>query len=483
MPRPQTHSFIVRQKSSPTYHVRLDIPCDVRPAFGGQRVLTATTNTSDIEVAVRVRDKLIRTWKAEFAKARRGEPVSTGVDLKARYQAARVVGPVEGDYVRLMTVMSEMARAAGLSTEAWAEALRRSGFNATEALQSAPGGAQAVERSAEVLGTRTDFLHHVEAWRSHHQALIKKGEQALAQKTVYGYEQDLKRFAAESRASLETFDRDHIQTYIHSRERAGKDVVTIKKEVSAVGNYWRFVIKRVPALRARSKDHDPFYKPEWPSETTRTYRPENADFAILGDDERSGPRYTPEQVPLLWTRAHERGNEDLRDVIAVCAYTGARREGACRLHLRTVFLDAAVPHLRFYEKRRWRTVPVHEAILPILRRRCAKATSDGYLFAGGDNKIGSRSARLTNPMARLLASLDLTDDLHDADHGDQAGRALHRAKDCPQPHLGALGERRPAAQAPAGRVAHGRGLLAGEQDEAAPVELQRGHGAPRSDPW
>lgn len=407
MSRPQTHSFIVRQKASPIYHVRLDIPADVRPAFAGRRVLTATTSTSDIEAAVRVRDELIRTWKAEFAKARRGEPVNTAVDLKARYEAARVVGPVEGDYVRLMTVMGELARAAGLGPEAWAEALRRSGFNAEEALRSAPGGAQAVERSAEVLGTRTDLLHHLDAWRSHHGALIERGKQAIAQKTLYGYEQDLKKFAAQSRASLETFGRDHVQSYIDARERAGKDVVTIRKELSAVSNYWAFVVKREPALLARSKDHDPFHKVVWPSERTKTYRPENPDFVILGDDDRSGPRFTPEQVPLLWAAAHERGNEDLRDVIALCAYTGARREGACRLHLRTVNLDAGVPHLKFYEKKRWRTVPIHAAIMPLLRRRCATATSEGYLFAGGNNKIGSRGSRLTNPMNKLLRSLDL----------------------------------------------------------------------------
>ena len=120
MPRPQTHSFIVRQKGSPTYHVRLDIPADVRPAFGGRRVLTASTHTCDIEAAVRVRDELVRSWKAEFAKARRGEAVSTDTDLKRRYQAARATSPIEGDYVRLMTVMHELARAAGLSPEAWA---------------------------------------------------------------------------------------------------------------------------------------------------------------------------------------------------------------------------------------------------------------------------------------------------------------------------------------------------------------------------
>jgi integrase len=146
------------------------------------------------------------------------------------------------------------------------------------------------------------------------------------------------------------------------------------------------------------KKRKPFDEIEWPKSRRKKLDPASADFGIDDDD---GPRFKPEEVVALWEAAKD---PDLRDTIVIAAFTGARREGIFSLHLNTVFLDAPVPHLLLIERTEAgrRRVPIHPDIKPILHRRVQHPQEDGYLFRGTKNKIGSRSARLTNPMSKLL---------------------------------------------------------------------------------
>jgi integrase len=76
-----------------------------------------------------------------------------------------------------------------------------------------------------------------------------------------------------------------------------------------------------------------------------------------------------------------------------------------------VFLDAAIPYLVFHDHRTEagrRRLPIHPAILPILRYRHKHPVEDGYLFRGGKNKIGDkRSPRLARPFRELLNELQI----------------------------------------------------------------------------
>ncbi len=125
----------------------------------------------------------------------------------------------------------------------------------------------------------------------------------------------------------------------------------------------------------------------------------------IGEDD-DGPRFDPAFVPRLWDEAHGRDNLDLRDVIVIAAFTGGRREAIASLHRKTVFLDAPIPYLVFHDDKTEagrRRLPVHPAIMPILRHRYDNPVEDGYLFRGGKNKIGDkRSPRLARPFREIL---------------------------------------------------------------------------------
>lgn len=176
---------------------------------------------------------------------------------------------------------------------------------------------------------------------------------------------------------------------------------TIKKQVSALRSYWDWLVSKDTTLRSR----EPFEDIAWPKTVRVRLEPTHADF-VTSDDDGKGPRFTPEQACALWEAANAKGNIGLRDACVIAAYTGIRRESTSTLHRKTVDLDAPTPHIHLDDKSEAgkRVVPVLATLLPILKRRLANQTPDGYLFHGGKNLIGSRGARLTNPMRDLLTA-------------------------------------------------------------------------------
>ena len=201
--------------------------------------------------------------------------------------------------------------------------------------------------------------------------------------------------------TVEAFARQHVQDFINERMKVhGKARATVNKQVSAVRSYWNHLGSIDEALR----DRRPFADLIWPNPKPKRLKPSDPDFRIEDDDD--GPRFEPAFVPHLWSEAHRVKQLDLRDVIVIAAYTGGRREAIMSLHRKTVFLDAAIPWLIFHDDKSEagrRRLPIHPAIMPILRARYKNPVEDGYLFRGGINKIGNkRSPRLARPFREIL---------------------------------------------------------------------------------
>ncbi len=255
-------------------------------------------------------------------------------------------------------------------------------------------------RSRSSPASRTPFL----AKLADHQAAIAN---ALDGKTAYEYGQDAHHFAAMFPGlTIEGFSRQHVQDFINRRMiDQGRARATVTKQVSGIRSYWTYLCSQDETLRERR----PFADLIWPTAKSNRRKPTDPDFHIGEDDD--GPRFDPALVPRLWDEAHRREQLDLRDVIIIAAYTGGRREAIASLHRKTVFLDAPIPYLVFHDDKTEagrRRLPIHPAIMPILRDRYANALEDGYLFRGGKNKIGDkRSPRLARPFRDVLNDLQV----------------------------------------------------------------------------
>ncbi|MGD0109121.1 MAG: hypothetical protein ABSC06_34565, partial [Rhodopila sp.] len=185
----------------------------------------------------------------------------------------------------------------------------------------------------------------------------------------------------------------------------GKGHATVNKQVCAIRSYWAYLCSLDESLRERR----PFGDLIWPKLKEKRVRPSDPSFRIEDDDD--GPRFDPALVPRLWAEANRRNQIDVRDVIVIAAFTGGRREAIASLHRKTIFLDDPIPYLVFHDDKTdagRRRLPIHPAIMTILRHRNQNPTDDGYLFRGGKNQIGDkRSPRLARPFRQVLDAFNV----------------------------------------------------------------------------
>ena len=397
------------EKQGRVWYARLDVPRDLRHHFAdeqhpnGRRVLSKSTGQTAVAAAYEIAKPIIDGWKAQFVALRREGKTATQMraeQLAKKYAAARKLDPSEADYIKLIEIFDFAARElVGVSARAWHERLAASHLDPAEALRSMPGGDDALEQVEAITGRRTPFLAKIAEYR----AAIAN---ALDGKTAYEYEQDTRHFVAMfPTLTIERFSRQHVQDFINRRIiDQGKAKATVAKQISGIRSYWTYLCRQDEALRERR----PFADLIWPTPKSTRRKPTDPDFQIEDDD---GPRFDPALVPRLWEEAHRRSNLDLRDVVIIAAFTGGRREAIASLHRKTVFLDVPIPYLVFYDDKTEagrRRLAIHPALMPILRARYANALEDGYLFRGGQNKIGDkRSPRLARPFRELLNDLDV----------------------------------------------------------------------------
>lgn len=405
---PRIARFPHLEKQGRVWYARLDVPRDLRHHFAddhhptGRRILAKSTRATRAARAYEIAKPIIDGWKAQFIELRSKGKSATQVKaehLAQQYAKARKLDPTEAEYIRLVEIFDFAARELlGASARAWHERLAAFELDPAQALRSMTGSEDAMREVAAITGTRTPFLAKI----GDHQAAIAN---ALDGKTAYEYGQDVRHFAAMFPGlSIEEFGRQHVQDFINRRViEQGRARATVAKQVSGVRNYWTYLCSQDEALR----DRRPFADLIWPAPKSARRKPTDPDFRVEDDDD--GPRFDPALVPRLWNEAHRRGQLDLQDVIVIEAYTGGRREAIASLHRKTVFLSEPIPYLIFYDDKTEsgrRRLPVHPALLPILLYRYANALEDGYLFRGGQNKIGDkRSPRLARPFRELLNDL------------------------------------------------------------------------------
>ena len=281
----------------------------------------------------------------------------------------------------------------------WHLALIDHGRDVRSAL-AAIGGGEAVHTLNRMTSVRTPFAAPKLI------AEFKARPTKIKKNTVDQYTSSVMKFAESNPDpdfAIETFSSKHVQQYLNDRTQEVQ-VKTIDRDLAGLRKYWKFLVSQ--DLTGRLHLTKPFEGLVKPEQKAEVWDPTALDFDP--DASTNGrTRFAPEQVCDLWDAADRAGNEDLRDLIVLLAYTGGRREGCFTVHTKTVFLDNAVPYIRLNEKTAAgrRGVPIHPDIYPLLARRVSKPQRNGYLFRPGDNKRDSKSSRMTNRMADLLAKL------------------------------------------------------------------------------
>jgi integrase len=204
-------------------------------------------------------------------------------------------------------------------------------------------------------------------------------------------------------ATLEEVTKSGVRKWMDDIAKSGKGIASQKRILSFCRNYWKYL----QSHDAAPSDLDPFHG------VLTLSKGKNGNNRVKA----SNLPYSPAEVVKLWETAKQRKvgraknapfDTQLADLIMLGAYTGARIEELCSLKVSEVAEDS----FRITDSKTeagHREVPIHSALLPVIRR-LVKDSSDGYLLSGLTfNKYGDRSNAIGKRFGRLKESLGFSE--------------------------------------------------------------------------
>ena len=341
------------------WYATLDIPKDVRAAFGGKPRFVQSLGTDSLSVAEHRVRPVIAAWKAEIHEARTGDAGPKN-ELRETAETWRDA---------LDNVASQEER----------QAMEMVLLDKAEEIESQkPGAGVAVFKVASRQWIETS--EKFEEWLS----TLDNEPKSIDMKRS-----DLTRFAKRFGVTHKV-ERKKVQLWVHDLQHTdGLKLPTVRRIVSAARGYWEYLQR----LDLVPDDVDPFYK--------AVPKPKKGTKAALGDKRRE---FSPSDVVSLLSAAVQRDDRDLGLLIWLGMWTGCRIEELCALRV----ADVSEDRFRITDAKSeagLREVPIHSQLKPAIERMCA-TSRDGYVMSGLTfNKYNDRSNAIGKRFGRLKTKL------------------------------------------------------------------------------
>lgn len=408
-----------------TYHVRFDVPADVRKAFGGKRILSRSLKTGSITEAMHRRSRYLTAWWEQVDAARSGIPLPEGWqdDVLGTISALGEVFQnqkrgIIGETVKPLEVNPEMeARmlANPRFVAAFTEMAKRHLQNGVEGklqlmdeirqgLQSIIPSVMAGRQNipAEQLQELTALVANPTA----HKPKSPITPAALEAFKVFRAKQDvspayigvqhtrLLNLSAYITKTGKALDFDCVSHWIDSLNLSGK---TRQQYLLAGNAFWKWACK---------------YDVRWREAFKRAANPFERHVVALPKGKAAldakRKEFTLADMARLHTAAQDDGNQPLADLIKLGYYTGARISELCRLRVENVVTVDGVTMLDIEDSKSAagiRLVPVHPAIASLITR-LVQDSSDGFLVVTDFvSKRGDRTGAIGKAFGALKTSL------------------------------------------------------------------------------
>jgi integrase len=243
-------------------------------------------------------------------------------------------------------------------------------------------GGEKAKRFVDIaIGGVVPLRPHVEAW-----ALLREAE--VETKTAAMDKAAVARFV-EAFPFVDGVTKVAVHDWAQRRKVQGNvSPTTVQREMSGIRSFWAYVRQRGEIA---ADAPDPFAGLRFKSRVKDTVRARREGF-------------TATEVAALFAEAGHQGDDELTDLIALAAYTGARREELCSLKIEDVRGD----WLKIADAKTEagaREVPVHPRIRSVIAKRIGKR-STGFVFEGLDSdKYGKRGDAVGKRFTRLKTGL------------------------------------------------------------------------------
>lgn len=408
------------------YHVRMDVPKDVREAFGGRRVLSQTLKTGSRAEALLQRLPILHAWKLRIKAVRDGrllgdgwqeDIVQTLEDLDAITQGQKRA--LVGEPAPPLPYVDPAFKAKLMNSPRFKESIRmlvgdhlKDGIEGRIKIQDELNRGLK-EMLQKLLGT--DYKLTAEQGQEL-RTLVKdpanykarspitkarlasfrayRVERLVALKTVAQQESKLLHLSEHLQTTGAKLDFDAVSAWLHTMKLSSK---TKQQYLLAGSQFWQWAMTHEPQWRQTFKGHvNPFEKHTLPT--------------LKGKAKLDAKRkaFTIEEVGTLYNAAKEQNLGTLADLILLGGYTGARIEELCQLRKEHLITVDGVQMFDIVDSKTVagiRQVPVHPKLTALVDR-LTKASTDGYLVpTDSHNKYGIRSDALSKAFGRLKTTM------------------------------------------------------------------------------
>lgn len=408
------------------YHVRMDIPKDVREAFGGRRILSQTLKTGSRAEALLRRLPILHAWKTQIKAIRDGrqlrdgwqeEVVQTLEDLDAITQGQKRA--LVGETAPPLPDVDPVFKAKLMNSPRFMEAIQtlvgdhlKDGIGGRVEIQDELNkGLKAILQKRlstdhKLTSEQTQVLDTLVKDPASYKARspitkarlasfrIYRLEHLVALKTVNQQESKLLDLSEHLQTTDTKLDFDSVSAWLQEMKLSSK---TKQQYLLAGSQFWQWAMKHEPQWRQTFKGHmNPFEKHTLPTLKGK---------AKL-DTKRKA--FTIEEVGTLYAAAKEQSIGSLPDLILLGVYTGARIEELCQLRKEHLITVDGVKMFDIVDSKTVagiRLVPVHPKLTTLVDR-LSKSSTDGYLVpTGSNNKYGIRSDALSKAFGRLKTTM------------------------------------------------------------------------------
>lgn len=365
---PPRQRYLLRQHRR--WWARFVVPADVSEAFEGKGTHWVNLQTEDRKIAEARCHRAASDFFARVAEARGRAGTIEGDAL-----AWRRLIEADEDGVAVDAAIREASNRyvrGGHTAVQKAANLFHEGIEGDALLDL--GGPKAETFVAIAIHGRKPLLPFVEPWQAVRLTEVEGKTASMDKAVVNNFVRSFPLATDVTKAK--------VANWIESR-KTEVTASSVQREVSGLRSFWGY-------LRARQEvpeDVDPFAGQKFKDRRKDLQRLQRVDF-------------TAPEVAALYGAALKAKDQQLADLIAMAAYTGARREELCSLKIEDVtkgwinIKDAKTDAGN-------RDVPIHAAVAPTFKRLIGKRAS-GYVLEGtGEDKWGNRGDALGKRFTRL----------------------------------------------------------------------------------
>lgn len=435
-------THLVQKPGESVWYVRMQVPPDVRHAFGGRAKLIKSTGTSNKAEAMDRRLPILAQWKADINAAREAKSVAReqwrpdlaneGLVLGAKVDASllqAIKSPPKGKggtHDEILARLRQFERdkeqlirdVQGLENEGAINL----GERIRKQLEQAPTTmVDGVQAAAEI--TRDTVIQIAQRQYDLNRSEVDEARTLLAEPTTYKPVspitdrrlESFRAFRVREEVAAKTIDQQEsklrdLSAYIKKEgQRLAKSVVaswlaakslsskTKTQYLLAGSTFWQWATEHDAQWRSDFAGMDnPFAGHKLPKRKV-------ADIA-----KTARKAFTPDELQRVFSAARDEGQETLCDLIMLGSLTGCRIEELAQFTKASVVMIEGVRSFKVEDSKTVagvREIPVHPLLAPIVDR-LIEVSKDGFLLpSAGGNKYGIRSDPLSKSFGRLKTSL------------------------------------------------------------------------------